>query len=132
MKGVATKTVLLVEDDADIRDSLQDILEEEGFDVVPAANGKQAIDFLTLNEPIGADLVVLDLLMPMVSGWEVLERMTADARLNDIPVLVLSAAAAPMPERAQAFVRKPFSLEAFVSKVHRVVDRPMRAADELF
>ncbi len=78
MKDAATKTVLLVEDDADIRDSLQDILEDEGFDVVPAANGKQAIDFLTLNDPIGADLVILDLLMPMVSGWEVLERMTAD------------------------------------------------------
>jgi len=80
MKDAATKTVLLVEDDADIRDSLQDILEDEGFDVIPAANGKQAIDFLTLNDPIGADLVILDLLMPMVSGWEVLERMTADDR----------------------------------------------------
>src|SRR6185312_4577493 len=99
--GVASrKTVLLVEDDADIRDSLQDILEDEGFDVIPAANGKQAIDFLTLNEPAGADLVILDLLMPMVSGWEVLERMSGDAKLNDIPVLVLSAAAAPKPERA--------------------------------
>ena len=109
MKDAATKTVLLVEDDADIRDSLQDILEDEGFDVIPAANGKQAIDFLTLNDPIGADLVILDLLMPMVSGWEVLERMTADPRLSDIPVLVLSAAAAPMPARAQGFVRKPLS-----------------------
>jgi DNA-binding response OmpR family regulator len=66
MKDAAAKTVLLVEDDADIRDSLQDILEDEGFDVIPAANGKQAIDFLTLNDPIGADLVILDLLMPMV------------------------------------------------------------------
>jgi two-component system, chemotaxis family, chemotaxis protein CheY len=131
MKDRATKTVLLVEDDADVRDSLQDILEDEGFDVVPAANGKQAIDFLTLNEPAGADLVILDLLMPMVSGWEVLERMTGDAKLCDIPVLVLSAAAAPKPERAQGFVRKPFSLEAFVSKVHGVVDGPRRAADEL-
>jgi CheY-like chemotaxis protein len=131
MKDAATKTVLLVEDDADIRDSLQDILEDEGFDVVPAANGKQAIDFLTLNDPIGADLVILDLLMPMVSGWEVLERMTADPRLSDIPVLVLSAAAAPMPARAQGFVRKPFSLEAFVSKVHGVVHQPSRTADEL-
>ena len=131
MKERATKTVLLVEDDADIRDSLQDILEDEGFDVIPAANGKQAIDFLTLNEPAGADLVILDLLMPMVSGWEVLERMTGDAKLNDIPVLVLSAAAAPKPERAQGFVRKPFSLEAFVNKVHGVVDGPRRAADEL-
>jgi CheY-like chemotaxis protein len=131
MKERATKTVLLVEDDADVRDSLQDILEDEGFDVIPAANGKQAIDFLTLNEPAGADLVILDLLMPMVSGWEVLERMTGDAKLNDIPVLVLSAAAAPKPERAQGFVRKPFSLEAFVTKVHGVVDGPRRAADEL-
>jgi CheY-like chemotaxis protein len=126
-----TKTVLLVEDDADIRDSLQDILEEEGFDVVPASNGKQAIDFLTMNEPAGAALVILDLLMPMVSGWEVLERMTRDPALADIPVLVLSAATGDKPERAQGFVRKPFSLEAFVSKVHGVVDRPHRAADEL-
>jgi CheY-like chemotaxis protein len=126
MKDGATKTVLLVEDDADIRDSLQDILEDEGFDVIPAANGKQAIDFLTLNEPAGADLVILDLLMPMVSGWEVLEKMTGDTKLNDIPVLVLSAAAAPKPERAQGFVRKPFSLEAFVTKVHGVVDGPRR------
>ena len=131
MRDRATKTVLLVEDDADVRDSLQDILEDEGFDVIPAANGKQAIDFLTLNEPAGADLVILDLFMPMVSGWEVLDRMTGDAKLNDIPVLVLSAAAAPKPERAQGFVRKPFSLEAFVTKVHGVVDGPRRAADEL-
>ena len=65
---------LLVEDDLDVRDTLQDLLESEGFDVVPAANGKQAIDFLTLNQPAGADLVILDLMMPMVSGWEVLER----------------------------------------------------------
>jgi CheY-like chemotaxis protein len=131
MKDRSTKTVLLVEDDADVRDSLQDILEDEGFDVIPAANGKQAIDFLTLNEPAGADLVILDLFMPMVSGWEVLERMTGDAKLNDIPVLVLSAAAAPKPERAQGFVRKPFSLAAFVTKVRGVVDGPRRAADEL-
>ena len=128
---VPMRTVLLVEDDADIRDSLQDILEEEGFDVVPASNGKQAIDFLTLNVPPRADLVILDLLMPMVSGWEVLQHMTAEPRLASVPVIVLSAVVTPRPARAQGFVRKPFSLEAFVSKVHGVVDRPHRAADEL-
>ena len=74
MNDGGDEDVLLVEDDLDVRDSLQDILEDEGFDVIPAANGKQAIDFLTLNDPTGADLVILDLLMPMVSGWEVLER----------------------------------------------------------
>jgi CheY-like chemotaxis protein len=48
---VASNRVLLVEDDLDVRDSLQDLLESEGLDVIPAANGKQAIDFLTLNDP---------------------------------------------------------------------------------
>ena len=116
------RTILLVEDDPDVRDSLQDILEDEGFDVVPASNGKQAIDFLTLNKPGGADLVILDLLMPMVSGWEVLQRMSSDPRLAGVPVIVLSAVAAPRPPRAQGFVRKPFSLEAFVGEVHGVLD----------
>jgi DNA-binding response OmpR family regulator len=114
---MTTRTLLLVEDDLDVRDTLQDLLEEEGFDVVPAANGKQAIDFLTLNQPPGADLVILDLMMPMVSGWEVLERMTGDDRLSDIPVIVLSAVTAEPPPRAQGFVRKPFTIEQLVATV---------------
>jgi CheY-like chemotaxis protein len=112
-----TKTVLLVEDDLDVRDTLQDLLESEGYDVIPAANGKQAIDYLTLNDPPGADLVILDLMMPMVSGWEVLEAMTADDRLCDIPVIVLSAMAGERPDRAQGFVRKPFALETLVAAI---------------
>jgi DNA-binding response OmpR family regulator len=114
---MTTRTLLLVEDDLDVRDTLQDLLEEEGFDVIPAANGKQAIDFLTLNQPPGADLVILDLMMPMVSGWEVLERMTGDNQLSDIPVIVLSAVTAEPPPRAQGFVRKPFTIEQLVATV---------------
>ena len=119
------RTILLVEDDPDVRDSLQDILEDEGFDVVPASNGKQAIDFLTLHDPSRAevvDLVILDLLMPMVSGWEVLQHMSADRRLVDVPVIVLSAIVTPRPARAQGFVRKPFSVEAFVGEIRGVLD----------
>jgi CheY-like chemotaxis protein len=111
------RTLLLVEDDLDVRDTLQDLLEEEGFDVIPAANGKQAIDFLTLNKPQGADLVVLDLMMPMVSGWEVLERMSHDHKLAGIPVVVLSAAATEKPAGAHVFVRKPFSIDALVQAI---------------
>lgn len=120
------RTILLVEDDPDVRDSLQDILEDEGFDVVPASNGKQAMDFLTLHDPSRAnsvvDLVILDLLMPMVSGWEVLQHMSADRRLLGVPVIVLSAMATPRPPRAQGFVRKPFSVEAFVGEIRGVLD----------
>jgi two-component system response regulator CpxR len=114
---MTTRTVLLVEDDLDVRDTLQDLLESEGFDVIPAANGKQAIDFMTLNDPPGADLVILDLMMPMVSGWEVLEVMTDDPRLAAIPVIVLSAMAGDRPLRAQGFVHKPFALETLVAAI---------------
>src|SRR5437868_3503715 len=100
-----TQTVLLVEDDLDIRDVLQDVLEADGYDVIPAANGKQALDFLTMNDPPGADLVILDLMMPMISGWEVLDRMATDVRLAAIPVIVVSAVAREKPARATSFLR---------------------------
>jgi CheY-like chemotaxis protein len=114
---MAARTILLVEDDLDIRDVLQDVLEAQGYDVVPAANGKQALDFLKLNDPQGADLVILDLMMPMVSGWEVLEQMGRDQRLTGIPVIVLSAITREKPARAQRLIRKPFSLETLSSAV---------------
>src|SRR3954470_10491942 len=106
---MAPRRVLLVEDDLDVRDTLQDLLESDGYDVIPAANGKQALDFLTLNDPPGADLVILDLMMPMVSGWEVLDRMSDDPRLAGIPVIVVSAVAREKPRRAYTFLRKPFT-----------------------
>jgi len=117
----APKKVLLVEDDLDVRDTLQDLLESEGLDVIPAANGKQAIDFLTLNDPPGADLVILDLMMPLVSGWEVLDVLTSDASLRRIPVIVLSALPVSRPERALEIVRKPFALETLVSSIRSVL-----------
>jgi CheY-like chemotaxis protein len=124
MGSTEPRTVLLVEDDLDIRDVLQDVLEAEGYDVIPAANGKQALDFLTLNDPPGADLVILDLMMPMVSGWEVLERMARDRRLADIPVIVVSAVAREKPPRAYTFLRKPFTLETLSRTVRHCLVPP--------
>jgi len=125
------RTVLLVEDDLDIRDVLQDVLEGEGFDVIPAANGKQALDFLMLNEPPGSelvDLVILDLMMPMVSGWDVLDRMAKDSQLAKIPVIVVSAVAHEKPPRAHVFLRKPFTLETLAGAVRRCLTNPGEGA----
>lgn len=94
----AGRTVLLVEDDPDVRDVLEDELESGGYNVIPAANGKQALDFLTLNRPEKADVVILDLMMPMVSGWEVLDQMHANPQLAEIPVIVLSAVSLERPD----------------------------------
>lgn len=124
MGSTEPRTVLLVEDDLDIRDVLQDVLEGEGYDVIPAANGKQALDFLTLNDPPGADLVILDLMMPMVSGWEVLEAMARDRRLSSIPVIVVSAVAREKPPRAYTFLRKPFTLETLSKAVRHCLATP--------
>jgi len=118
------KTVLLVEDDLEIRDILQDVLEAEGFDVFPASNGKQALDFLTLNQPQHADLVILHLMMPMISGWQVLERMNKDPSLAGIPVMVLSAVARDKPEGASAFLRKPFNIDTFCDAVRGHFAKP--------
>ncbi|HET6280700.1 MAG TPA: response regulator [Polyangia bacterium] len=136
---MGVSTVLLVEDDLDIRDILQDVLEREGYDVVPAGNGKQAIDFLTMNQPARADLVILDLMMPLVSGWEVLQRMRTDPSLAAIPVIVLSAVTSDKPNGAHKFISKPFTLDMIFSAVRECLgdgnggggtdpDRPGRRA----
>jgi len=81
------KTVLVVEDEAILLEVLSDRLKEDGWDVKKAANGEEAIEFLFKN-PV--NLVLLDLLLPKKSGFEVLETIKADAALKDIPVIVLS------------------------------------------
>jgi two-component system response regulator CpxR len=111
------KTILLVEDDLDIRDVLQDYLEEQGYDVVPAGTGKQAIDFLVMDPNSPPDMLILDLMMPIMTGWQVLERIRQDPQLAEMPVVVLTAAARDKPAGAAALLRKPFRLETLVETV---------------
>jgi DNA-binding response OmpR family regulator len=108
------KTVLLVEDDLDVRDLLQDYLEDKGFEVIPAGTGKQALDFLTAQGGRPPDIVVLDLMMPLVNGWQVLEQMRGDPSLAGIPVVVLTAATSDKPTGADIVVRKPFQPDALI------------------
>jgi two-component system, chemotaxis family, chemotaxis protein CheY len=106
------KTVLLAEDDVEIRDILQDLLEAEGYDVVPASHGRQALEFLQGSRDTKLpDLVVLDLMMPLVDGVEVLRAMKDDSVLANIPVVVLSAVVRERPPGAAAFLRKPVPLQ---------------------
>ena len=115
---MAQKTVLLVEDDPDIRDIVQDVLEAEGYDVVPASHGRQALEFLSgARESERPDLVILDMMMPLVDGREVLRAMQRDADLASIPVLVISAIAREKPEGATAFLTKPVSLDKLFEAV---------------
>ena len=80
------KRILLVDDDSTVRDSLNDVLRSEGYLVIPAENGQQALD---LANKSSVDLVLLDLNMPVKNGWDTFEELTREHPL--IPIIILTA-----------------------------------------
>jgi CheY-like chemotaxis protein len=83
-------TILIVDDDADVRGALAAILEIQGYDVVVAENGREALDVLRVADA-GVCLILLDLFMPEMDGWAFRSEQLKDPRLADIPVIVMSA-----------------------------------------
>jgi CheY-like chemotaxis protein len=109
--------VLVVDDDRDFRDAVAAVLERQGYEVRCAANGAQALALMHRGKP-GA--IVLDLSMPVMSGWELIDALRADGDLACIPVVVLSATRAPAGVIQLA---KPVSLHDLVTTVDRVCGR---------
>jgi CheY-like chemotaxis protein len=117
---MAPSTILLAEDDLEIRDVVQDLLEEIGCDVIPARTGRQALDFLVNDPRSPPDIVILDLMMPLVTGWQVLEAIQRDPLLAKIPVVILTAATQDRPSGVAALLHKPFRIEALLETVQRL------------
>jgi DNA-binding response OmpR family regulator len=117
-----SKVILLVEDDADTRDSVEDLLEAESYAVVPARTGKQALDFLMSETEPKPDAVILDLMVPIITGWQVLAAMRSNPRLASIPVLVVTAVLQDRPAGAATVLVKPFSAEALLGWLRENVD----------
>lgn len=103
-------TILIVEDDQDIRETLMSVLEDEGYAVLGAANGQVGLEVLAKGDR--PCMILLDLMMPVMSGAEFLSKMRKDDWLAPIPVIVVSA----WPKEArgisgvQGFVKKPVDL----------------------
>jgi two-component system response regulator CpxR len=119
------RDILVVDDDRDIRETLAEILLHEGYHVEMAENGAKAIELIRRG-PAPA-LVLLDLMMPVMSGWEFLEMAETDHDLADIPVLVVSAMPAPLaPAEAKGGVKaclhKPLKLDQLLDLVHQYAD----------
>src|SRR5262245_24697691 len=81
--------ILIVEDDADLRDMMAQLLTLEGFKTETVANGRDALEYLQKGDP--PDLILLDLMMPVMDGWEFRRRQREDPALANVPVVVLSA-----------------------------------------
>ena len=109
------KIILIVDDDEDIRDSLREAFEDEGYMALTAANGQEALDFLSRGEP-QADAVILDLVLPVIDGSRVYRAMQADPKLSHIPVIISTS----NPGRAPAgvvVVPKPLKLDRLLDTV---------------
>jgi CheY-like chemotaxis protein len=108
-------SVLVVDDDEAIREVIAEVLRDEGYRVVCAENGEQAL--CELGKEHRLDLVLLDLMMPVMSGWEVLEHLQGSEQLSHIPVVVVSAMNAP---GVREHLAKPIDLERLLATVGRL------------
>ena len=117
-----TPTIVVAEDDDELRELIADLLEDSGYDVIPAANGKQVTDYLeATDEPPAA--IVLDLLMPLVSGWEVLRQLRSRPRWIDIPVVAVTGLSRDRPTGVTAVLKKPFPVHELLSILERASAR---------
>lgn len=108
-------TVLLVEDEDDLRDMIRDALELNGYEVVAVEEGQAALDAFARIEHVC--LVLLDLLMPGMNGWDFYAKMRERPELAAIPVIVHSSAPAQAPAGVTRVVQKPMQLERLLSVV---------------
>ena len=122
-------TVLIVDDEDDIRVTLMSILEREGYNVVQAADGDAALAHLEQHEVPAA--MLLDLMMPRLSGWDVLATCAARQRLRNMPVIVMSAldaATAHVHAGSVAYFRKPLDLDRLLDRLDELTAGPPGAS----
>ncbi|HEV8472872.1 MAG TPA: response regulator [Methylomirabilota bacterium] len=123
--------ILVVEDNADTAALLRDLLEAEGYDVETVMTGEAAFEALAVTPDI--DLMILDLMLPGMSGYEVIERLRGQPELAELPILVLSALGSAsarvrgLREGADDYMTKPFLPEEILARTHTLVTRRLLA-----
>jgi two-component system response regulator VicR len=119
------KKVLCIEDEKEMIDLIKLILERRGFEVLGALGGKEGLEVIRREKP---DLILLDLMMPEVDGWEVYRQMKADEKLKDIPVVVVTAKAQSIDKvlglhiaKVDDYVTKPFGPQELLKSIDKVL-----------
>jgi CheY-like chemotaxis protein len=108
--------ILVVEDEEESRETLRELLELEGYTVKTAADGRAALAVLETIEPC---VVLLDLVMPVMDGWQVIDRLRADGRLGRMNVLVITSAKHRAPPDLPV-LEKPLNLDKLIRQVDAV------------
>jgi CheY-like chemotaxis protein len=118
------RSVLIVDDEVSIVEALSEILSWEGYTVHTAGNGSLALEELA-NHPV--DVVVMDVMMPVMGGLEAARRMSADPRTAHIPVVIMTAGPVPDGFDGSLTVRKPFELAALLRVLSRALGQHQAA-----
>jgi len=118
------KTVLVVDDEPVLRTIVREILHEEGYAVIEAADGRVMLEIMARQRP---DLVLMDVMMPGVDGREAYRQLRSRPEHSDIPVVMMSAAvpAHGLDPSIAGFMAKPFDLTQLVELVVRLIGRPL-------
>jgi CheY-like chemotaxis protein len=116
----SSSAVLIVEDDEDLREMMAQLLGLEGFQTAAVSNGREALDYLHVTEKPG--VILLDLTMPVMDGWEFRRHQQADPALATVPVIVLSALdpARAASVDAAAYLKKPLDFDRLLRLVRRL------------
>jgi len=121
------KHIIYVEDEPEMIDLVRLILESKGYIVTGASGGRNGINLIKSQKP---DLVLLDLMMPDLDGWDVYQQLKSDSSTDDIPVIVVTAKAQAIDKvlglhiaKVNDYISKPFSPQELIQSVERVLSQ---------
>jgi two-component system response regulator VicR len=122
-----SKRILCIEDETEMIDLIRLILGRRGFDVQGATGGVEGLEIIRKEIP---DLVLLDLMMPDMDGWEVYQQMKADEKTRNIPVIIVTAKAQSIDKvlglhiaKVDDYIAKPFSPQELLNSVEKILDK---------
>ena len=117
------KKIMVVDDEPDTMDLIKLVLETEGFEVIPAYSGKECLEKLKIEKPA---LILLDIMMPMMDGWEVFHRIKEE--YHDVPVAILTIRDRDIDKmlglhvlKADDYITKPFGRQELVDRVRKII-----------
>ena len=120
-----SKRIVVADDDPDMVSFMTLPLSKRGYDVAAGGNGEEAIDLVRSHRP---DLVILDICMPLVDGLEACQRLKNDARLKDIPIMLITATVSLLPApdilyalQVEDYLIKPFPVRVLVEKIEQLI-----------
>ncbi len=116
------KRILVVDDEPDIAVVLAELLEAEGYETTRAANGREGLDEILKSPP---DLVLMDVMMPVMDGSQLLAHLKGDPKLRNLPVIVMSAGNPPkvVTESGVTFLGKPFDVDVLLAHIFKLIGK---------